>query len=150
MDKSVQMSVPASRVVCGYEIKKMPLGAYLRATEELRTLPVDFLGLVLPSQGGDGLIAALSAGQSEAVQAVLAALLTAAPDAMLYLVSTLTGVDRGNLENDPNIGLTGIVEIINAWIEVNDLAGFIRGARDLAESIRRVVRSQQQKIGSKG
>ena len=48
-DKS-SLSLGQSVRVCGVEIKKMPLGAYLRALDKLRNLPEDFISQCFPGK----------------------------------------------------------------------------------------------------
>jgi len=45
-----KLSLPESRTVCGYEIKKMPIGAYLRAAERLGSLPEGLISACFPGK----------------------------------------------------------------------------------------------------
>lgn len=48
----------------------------------------------------------------------------------------LMGLDEHALTDDPNVGLGGLLEMIEAWMEVNNLENFIIAARTLACRVR--------------
>ena len=47
------------------------------------------------------------------------------------LFAELAGLDEKALRDDPNVGLDGLLEMIEAWMEVNNLENFIGAARAL-------------------
>jgi len=120
------LSLGKTKVVCGYEIKKMPLGAYLRALARFETLPEEFLGRCFPGKSAQEVIDGVTKlDESMLAEAAKAAFL-AAPSYIIGLVSELTEIDEERLLNDPDIGLIGITEIARAFIEVNGL-GELKG-----------------------
>ena len=58
------------------------------------------------------------------------------PDEAVTVFAELTGLDEKALRDDPNVGLDGLMEMIEAWMEVNNLENFIIAARTLARRVR--------------
>ena len=48
----------------------------------------------------------------------------------------LAGLDEKALRDDPGVGLDGLLEMIEAWLEVSNLENFIRAARALWQRAR--------------
>ena len=57
--------------------------------------------------------------------------LTVLPDEAVTVFAELAGLDEKALRDDPNVGLDGLLEMIEAWMEVNNLENFIGAARAL-------------------
>ena len=62
--------------------------------------------------------------------------LTVLPEKSVSLFAELMGLDEHALTDDPNVGLGGLLEMIEAWMEVNNLENFIIAARTLARRVR--------------
>ena len=62
--------------------------------------------------------------------------LTVLPDEAVTVFAELAGLDEKALRDDPNVGLDGLLEMIEAWMEVNNLENFIIAARTLACRVR--------------
>lgn len=130
-DDKARLSLPESRHVCGYEIKKMPIKPYLDAIEKLKDAPGAFMDACFPGKTAAEALDSLNAIDRDGFAALLAGALTAAPAYAIGLVADLTGIDRDRLLNDPAVGLDGIVEIVGAFIEVNRLGKFVSEAAAL-------------------
>jgi hypothetical protein len=151
VSKTAQMSIPKPRTVCGYEIRKMPLGAYLTAMEQLQDLPGDLLGICFPGLPPADILAQLAQFDAGMLQGVVSNVLIAAPKHAITVIAQLTGIPEDKLLSDPNIGLDGLAEIVDTWIEVNGLANFITAARTIAGKVKAaIVNYRQPAIGSNG
>ena len=58
------------------------------------------------------------------------------PDEAVTVFAELASLDEKALRDDPNVGLDGLMEMIEAWMEVNNLENFIIAARTLARRVR--------------
>lgn len=135
-------SLPGSRLAYGCEIKKLPLGAYLEALEKIQNLPVDLLTGCFPGKSLDEILLALKTLDERAlVQLVTGAIGTGAPY-LLSLVSHFSGVPEDKLRDDPDIGLTGLVDIVRAVWEVNELGNVVA-------AVRQVLPEKKTSTGSK-
>ena len=132
----IGLSVGKSKKVCGYEIKKMPIGAYLRALEKVNNLPTDFMEKFFPGKSLDDLLKELSEIDKDGVQALVTAVFVAAPKYILGLISELSGIDEAELEGNPDIGLDGLIEIVTTVIEVNRLGESLANLKSLIDIIR--------------
>lgn len=135
---SVSLSIPKYKTVCGYEIRKMPLGAYLSAVEHLRTFPEDFIEKCFPGIEADELFQRFqNINNEETLNFLLTGMLSTAPRMLLELISKLTGIELDKLINDPEIGLDGLVDILIAFAEVNRLGEMNGKLINLIQAVKR-------------
>lgn len=125
-DKSVSMSLPRSKTIRGYEIKRAPLGAYLQAVQSLEGFPAKLMDALFPGASLDEIIGALKGCTQDMLVQLFTRALTALPVEMVELIAQLTGIDRVKLVEDADIGLDGLAEIVYAWVEVNQLENLRR------------------------
>ena len=126
-----RLSLPESRTVCGYTIKKMPVKPYLEALETLKDAPGTFMDACFPGKTASQALDSLNTIDRNGMAELLAGVLTTAPDYAVGLIAGLTGIEKETLLNDPGIGLDGLIEIVDAFIEVNRLGKFLRVAAAL-------------------
>jgi len=144
---SIFTSIPGSRKVCGYEIKKMPIGAFLKATSKMQEIPGQLMEAVFPGEGLDQILARLKAIDKDSLPDILVRAITALPEQIISLFADLCGIPEEELINDENIGIGGLANMIQAWIEVNDLENFTGSARAIAGKARALL---GMTAGSKG
>lgn len=133
-DKS-SLSLPTSKKVCGYEIKKMPLAPYLVAIERLRDLPEDFMDTCFPNKEPSQILELFIKLDKNSLAELLVGVFITAPKYIISLVSDLTGISEDLLLNDSSIGIDGMIEIIDAFIEVNNLGKSLSGVLALKAKI---------------
>ena len=124
---SVAASLGVALPVCGgkYRVRKLPLQGYLDASARLQDLPADLLGVCFPGAGLPEVFEQLKRlDETKLAQLVTRAVNGAVPFA-LALVSDLSGIAEKDLREDPEIGLAGIVEIVQAVWEVNGLGNVV-------------------------
>jgi len=125
------LSLPSVHRIHGYEIKRMPLGAYITALQRLENFLQEALELIFPGMSPEDIFAQLKSIDTAALGKIAVRAFTALPKYAAELLAVLTGIPEERLLNDPKIGLDGLMEILNAWIEVNNIENFISAARDL-------------------
>ena len=140
------ISLPGVRKVRGYEIKRMPIGAYIAALEKLQNFPAEAKEAVFPGMNADAILKQLKTIDTTTIGQIAVKAFTALPKHASALISALTGISEDKLLNDPAIGLDGLVEIIDAWLEVNNIENFISAARSLMAK----AKTQAAVSGSKG
>ena len=143
---SLDLSLPESRKVCGYEITRAPLGAFLRAMKQLQDFPAQLAEAVFPGMDLQDVLLALKTGNTGIMSRILIRACTVAPEHALKLIAELTGIPMERLENDPQISLDGLGEIVEAWVEVNRLVNFMQAATGLLQKFR----AQKEMGGSTG
>ena len=136
-DKS-GLSLPKTEKVCGYEIKKMPIAPYLTAIERLSGLPEELMNACFPGKSPSDVLEQLTSIDKDSFTELLAGAFMAAPRYIIGLVADLTGISGDALINDPGIGLDGLVEIIDKFIEVNRLGKCLSEALALKAKIMRL------------
>ena len=123
--KNSNPSLPGSVWVRGYEIKKMPLGAFLKALERIQSAPGAILSACFPGKSIDEILTALKALDEELLAAALATGLTTAAPMLIGMLSQLSGVPEEALLNDPAFGPDGIAELVRAVWEINNLKNLL-------------------------
>ena len=133
---SIFQSAPDSRKVCGYEIKKMPIGAFLKASVKMQEIPAQLMDAVFPGEELGQVFTRFQSLNKESFQDILIRAITALPMQIISLFSELSGIPEDALENDERIGLSGLAGMILAWIEVNDLENFTGSVRTISQKVR--------------
>lgn len=129
------LSVPGVRVVCGYEVRKMPIGRYLEAIEEFAAFPGELVDACFPDMEFREIVERLTAFDDELLGECIVAAFGSAPKHIVGFAARLTGIPHERLMNDPQIGLDGFAEIVNAFIEVNNLGKFVSGIKQAKSKI---------------
>lgn len=148
--RTAAVSLPKSVRVRGCEIKRLALGGYLLAVEALQELPGELMSACFPSMDAGQILTAMKDIDAAALSGMVGNAMLAAPKHILRLTAQLTGIDERKLLEDPNIGLDGLVELLAAWVEVNNLGDFLPAVRKLIAKFRTAVGagSRQQHTGS--
>lgn len=134
---SVELSLPRSRTVRGYVIRRMPIGQFLKAAQLLQEAPEDLLDRLFPGQGDAlGRLRALTPSGWQALALRAAAVV---PDYAVRLFAQLSGLDERRLRDDPAVGLDGLAEMALAWMEVNGVENFINAAGALRVKVRSLI-----------
>ena len=128
MNDLSDISLGKSKTVRGVEIKRMPLGRYIKAMNCLKSAPGEFLEECFPGAAGlEDVLGRLMNLDRAALENFAAALFAVAPKYLARMVSEFSGISEEELLESEDIGLDGIFEIIGAIIEVNNL-GKLGGA----------------------
>lgn len=141
---SIDLSMSESRTVCGYEIKKMPLGAYLKAVKILQDAPEALMNAMYPGEGVEGFWAHMRTMDKAGLQSLILRAMAVVPGKVFELFAQLSGIAESKLTNDPAIGLDGLMAMMLAWLEVNGIENFMAGAQELIAKLR------AQRTGSGG
>ena len=145
---SIDVSLPGNVTVRGCEIRRMPLGKFLQAIRLLETFPRETAEKLTP--GGDlaGVMEMLRTLDRGKLIDLAFKALAVVPAQMVALIAQLTEIPQERLLNDAAIGADGLLEIIEAWLEVNDLGNFMRAAGRVRGQISRAAAGMR--TGSKG
>lgn len=122
------VSLPKAKKVCGYEIKKQPIGTYLQTLEILTTMPADFMATCFPNKEPGEILEQLTTIDKNGLMELITGVCVAAPKYIIEIVAELTSIDKETIINDENIGIDGLLEIIEAFIEVNNLGKSLQSA----------------------
>ena len=134
---SVDLSLPKARKVRGYTIERMPIGRFLAAARRMDEVPGEVLAALFP-EGDIGKV--LATLDRTGMMTLCVRALAVLPKKTVSLFAELTGLDERSLTDDPGVGLDGLLEMIEAWMEVNNLENFIITARTLTRRVRAVMK----------
>lgn len=123
---TIKNSLGTDKTVRGYTIKRLHLGGYVLALDALGNLPEDAMKQVLPE-------GALSDLTVESLMGVLTRALRVVPEYAIRFCAQLLEVDEAELKENREIGLDGLMELLNAWVELNGVENFIKAASMLKE-----------------
>ena len=142
MFNTIRASVPKSKTIHGYEIKRMPLGAYLEALDMIKTAPAELLEILFPGQSASAAIAAMKRVTDDDILAMFGRFMAAVPRMAFEMIGKLTGIPSERLLNDPNIGLNGLMDICKAFLEVNEVENFLRGVPPVVERLKKAFQGR--------
>ena len=133
---SAALSLCQSETVRGYEIRRLPLGEYLRALDALRNAPKALLAACFPGEDAAQVLSKLSHIDADGLGKLLLRAMTVVPGEAVRLVGVLTGVPEERLLGDPQIGLDGMAQMLEAFWRINGLGNFTQAARRAAAAVR--------------
>jgi len=133
-DKSISMSLPADGNLHGVRVKKLPVGAYIKAIGTIKNLPEILLKNCFPDQKPDEVVESLKKLDQEALYAMLGRLIQVVPEQFIRLVAELIDSDYEHL-----ISLTPkeLLEVLRAFWEVNDTTDFFDQIKALWGKVRK-------------
>ena len=129
---SAALSLKESEMVRGYEIRRLPLGEYLRALDAPRTL----LAACFPGEDAAQVLAHLAHIDADGLGELMLRAMAVVPGEAVRLIAQLTGVPEEKLLGDPQIGLDGVAQMMEAFWRINGLGNFTQAARRAAAALR--------------
>jgi hypothetical protein len=145
---AIDVSLPRSVTVRGCEVRRMPLGKYLQAIRMLEVFPREIAEKLVPKGDLAGALETLKALNRGALIDLVLKALAVVPQQVVALVAALTDIPEERLLNDETIGADGLMEILDAWLTVNDTENFTRAANRVRQKLRRFAATL--KPGCKG
>ena len=145
---AIDLSLPKSITVRGYEIRRMPLGKYLQAIRLLETFPRETAEALVPDGNlADVLDALKTLDRATLIDLALKAV-SVVPVQAVALIAALTDIPQERLLHDEAIGADGLMEILDAWLTLNNMENFLLAARRVMQKISRFAATL--KTGCKG
>ncbi len=134
-DKSVRMSMPKRKTLYGVEIHKLPIAKYIAALNTVENLPSILLNDIYPDvQNFVELGNKLSKMDRNSVLEVLGKLLKTVPAEFCRIIAELLDIPVERLLDtscENPLSINELLEIILAFIEVNDMTDFFGNVRKL-------------------
>ena len=126
-----RLSLGSSVVLYGYEIKKLPIGDYLRALNKIAAIKDEIAEKIFDGLTLTEALNRINTMRGAELADLLAYVVENAPKAVLAFVCELTGIDVEKIISDEQVGLLGMLEIIEAFVEVNGLKKCYRLCRKM-------------------
>lgn len=138
-DKSLKISLPATKQLYGVKIVKLPIARYISALSAVENLPHILAGELSGESGSiDELIANLKAANPDTLEKLIRNLLVAVPTELCHLLSELLDIPEERLLDkncqDP-LSPNELAEILLAFWEVNDMNDFFGNVRKLGQKL---------------
>ena len=143
---SAALSVKCSETVRGYEVKRLPLGDYLRVMEALREAPGVVMRVCFPEMDAMQMLEKLRTIDAQGLTQIMLRALDVVPDEAVRLLGLLTCIPADVLYADPAIGLDGAAELLEAFWRLNGIENFIRAAGRMRARLQEI----RINTGSKG
>ena len=136
---AVSLSLPREKTIRGYSIRRMPIGQFLTALQTLRELPGEVLDTLLPGLTPKTMLSRIKGLTVEEMKEMAVRLVTVLPGYGVSLLARLMGVEEGDLLRDEMIGLDGLMEMLEAWLELNGIENFMKAAGALQVKVRKAI-----------
>ncbi len=133
---AASLSLPREKTIRGYTIRRMPIGQFLCAMETLREMPGEVLDTLLPGLTPQTLVSRFRTLTAAELKTAAIRLLTVLPGYAVSLTARLTGIRESDLLSDELLGLDGLMELVDGWMELNGIENFIRAAGALRDKVR--------------
>lgn len=133
---SLPLSVRKGEMVRGYEVRRLPLGEYLTALDALREAPAALMRACFPGEDASQVLTRLSHIGPDGLTKLLERAMAVVPGEAVRLLSLLTGVSQEALLRDPDIGLDGLAEMLEAFWRLNGLENFTKAALRAAAALK--------------
>lgn len=134
-DKSIGMTVPKKRTLYGVEIHKLPIAKYIAVLNTVENLPSVLLNDICPDvQNFAELGNKLGKTDRDSVLELLGKLLKTVPTECCNILSELLDIPIERLLDancDNPLSLNELLEIVIAFIEINDMTDFFVNVRKL-------------------
>lgn len=147
---TVAMSLQSGKTVRGYEIKRQPLGKFVEAMGKFENAPLQILQAVFPNFGTAEILAELQDFNGDKLLELMGRAFMTIPEVALGLFCEMAELDKDKIWNDTELGLDGLLELFEAWVEVNGIINFMKGAQAVAIKLQAARRSLTQNTGYKG
>jgi len=134
---SAALSVKCSETVRGYEVKRLPLGEYLRVMEAIREMPETVMKVCFPQMDAMQMLGRLREIDAQGLTELLLRAMDVVPDEAIKLLGMITGIPADALYADPAIGLDGMMELLEAFWRLNGIENFMRAAGRLAAKLQK-------------
>ena len=135
---SAALSVKCSETVRGYEVRRLPLGEYLRVMEALREAPENVMRVCVPNMDVMQMLGRLSGIDAKGLTEMVFRAMDVVPDEAIRLLSLLTGIPADALYADPAIGLDGMAELLEAFWRLNGMENFMHAVSRLAAKLKEI------------
>lgn len=130
MSGSVRKSVANEKTVHGVVVRRLPIGAYLRAVESIRELPANLLERLFPGTSADEALARLKQLRAETLLTVIGRGAAALPEEFLGFFGALLSVPAEQLRD--GLTPTEFMDVLTEFWKLNDLSNFIKRVREAA------------------
>lgn len=139
MNSMAKLSVPCSRLVRGYEIRRLPLGKYLQAMELIRTMPDTVMNACFPGMSTEDMLEKFKHINAKTLVELLITGMGTAGAQIVQLLAVTMEIDANALLADENVGLDGLAEMVQAFWELNRLENFILAVRTMGAQMHRAM-----------
>lgn len=134
-DKSIRMSLPEAKMLHGVRIFKLPVARYILALDTLENLPEILTESIFPEIGDiQEMRAVLEKSDSGVLEKIIVRLIRKVPVEFCRCISVLLDIPEQRLL-DPQcsnaLSINELLEILNAFLEMNDLSDFFVNVRRL-------------------
>ena len=150
-DKSIGMTVPKKYILNGIEIHKLPIAKYIAVLNTVENLPSILLNDIYPDvQNFAELGNKLSKMDRDSVLELIGKLLKTVPTECCNIISELLDIPIERLldtDCENPLSLNELIEIIIAFIEINDMTDFFVNVRKLKTML---TAQKQTNTGSSG
>lgn len=115
------LSLNNSKTMYGIKIKKLPLGKYLELTKKVNILFNDLFEKGFSNKSIEEILESIININKEELINLFNGIFKIAPDLLIDFIIDVLEVDKNKFINNNEIGLYELTEIIETFIEINNL-----------------------------
>lgn len=137
------LSLGNSKTMYGIKIRKLPIGKYLELPKKINILGKDLLEKGFNNKSIEEILQDLSNINKDELINLFNGLFNGSPDLVIDFMVDILEVDKDKLINNDEIGLYELIEIIETFIELNNLGKLI-------EKFKKLIKIKPMKIQNIG
>lgn len=151
-DKSLDISAPRSHMLYGVNIHKLTIAKYVEFLKVADDLPEIIFNNAFPDcDNVADLIDSIARLDKQAILQLVGRLLKTVPTEFCKLIANLLDFDEKRLldvNNENALTLNELIEIIIAFVEINDYSDFFMNVQSLMKTFHKMSDSTQGHTGS--
>ena len=137
------LSLGNSKTMYGIKVRKLPVGKYLELTKKVNVLSKDLIEKCFNNKSIEEILNNLSNIDKDELINLFNGLFNTSPDLVIDFMADILEVDKDKLINNDEIGLYELIEIIETFIELNNLGKLI-------EKFNKLIKTKPMKIQNIG
>lgn len=130
----IKKSLGEEKIVHGVTVKKLPIGAFIKAMEDIGNLPVLMLEKLFPDKSGAEALYAIRFMNREDMLKIVCKALTILPREFISFVSSLLNEDAEKLSE--KLTPMEMIDVLTEFWEINDIENFIKKAKALVMTVK--------------
>lgn len=126
-NKSIKMTLPQDKIIHGFTIRKVPMGEYIKALQDMQQIPDTLLNDYLGGLDLTDIILTFGGGDNSEILSMLANILIKSPEPLVKILCQIVRIDPE--EAMQRLTPAEMVDVVKAFWELNDMTNFFKVVR---------------------
>lgn len=129
------LSLGNSKIIHGIKVKKLPIGKYLELTKKVNDLGKEVFENGFGNKSFEEILESIINLDKDEIINLIKDIFNIAPEVFINFIVDILDVDREKLVNNEEIGLYELIEILEAFAQVNNLGKLVLKTKQIINLI---------------